>query len=1490
MKTKLLFFVTIISLLSGTLQLFVLQTKPNPVFAQTNVPLTQTTRAVPAQATNSVPATTPVQPSTLRNSAREPVSIYNTTGQNPDPFAARPVLFVEPSNPPATNPIVPNSSTPIPTARISSTPIPQPPIPPTPNSSVPNSPTSDELDKLREIYVPANELGAIFESAKDSLLIKRSEFDKLRKQAREVLLAIDREAAKVVSPVDAVLLASDYKIAVADLRAVIEGELEIEILTDDIVAIPLQLDRVSVIEAINIETKKPAALEVKTKTPPIAQSQQRPQAENPNDQTQLLILQGKKKHKIKIVATTPLEIDSTRQRITFRLPYGVKNSLRLAISGDVELKSGASVISRKVEEHAGANNTKSLTTQFELLPNSGNGNRPQTDLTMSLNSHRASTYQAVIAKSIQFAEVTEQYERLHATVSLTEMHQGIANVEFDIPAGFEITDVAAVLLDKWNVEKGGQKDGQKGETKSDRLKLKFREQLSGLTTIHLSAIKVSPLSREKTADWKFPIFNPVNVAANSVVLGLLVEQELEMTDLASDKLYQIDPLTLRNAIPPSVLNTVPGSPLIRLASAWYAPRDQFSVKANFKRPKADCNVETREVLVLADKTPALQIDYVITARMGKIFETIIETPEGWKIASIVSADGKVLEFREAGNEKTAQNKRQIIVQFPYGIIPGETFRFSLSATGNVDGWFTVDNEKKIIYPQFNIIGTTNSQGKIGIKYGGEEDWEIIPVADENLIPLDESVKQNSFPNVTNLTRVPNKPVAAANIYPAAQPIKTVLAYEYLTKPFKLELKLEKLQPRLNVKAASIYSFTPTLLNVNHELWFTAKHASTQRLAFLLPIETSGTPSIEKINDRVLPTTNVGGNNSHATTINPAIGIYRQSEIKETFNSEVEINGKKYRRWEILLSQPQAGLLKFNVNFDMPIEQNTINDFVRHPFKLPVIIAENVAWQSDIIAIQGDEELDLHILTGSKTNDTESSETAKVDGKINVLRPVDVGMLAGMHRQPGKRLIGVYSVTQDGGDVVVMVQKNPLLALVSAVIENVTVTVQLGGSAESGTIYSVSYDICTDGVSVRFMLPKNDEIWSVKLDGQTIKPQRVNDEILIPIQQQLKNNTQTNLQQTQSNNNRLRRIELVYHSKNNSLRNVRLSFPSLSVKRAEGEVVIPARANEYGYEEIIACGIPSPYTVIPVMQTRWVVIPPTGYIVTKIGDKIVTESKKFDPAILKIFNAGVGVIGAVAYSESDWSQYWEWLPTWNIGDIKYFTEATIPKQSASAVYESRQQFARDANEDEEAFKEDASNTFNRSNKAKAKPLEKSDRKNSSGGGKRSSSGMELHEVNSDVSGIAEPVQFDGSTQSAQQVLPSSVIQYSPQSMRRLKSVQPVTVVINHDLGSGTNYSLVGTKGIQEISVKLSRLSGRVLLGCVSYCVVLFIGLLFIKSDYTRKVRFIFVVFVVGTVFVFVPFFDSFAVIFNAAVYASLTTAIIFIITAIFVTIKRKIKKQ
>ena len=67
----------------------------------------------------------------------------------------------------------------------------------------------------------------------------------------------------------------------------------------------------------------------------------------------VLFVEGRGEHHLALEMVAPLETTAARQVLNFRLPRPAADSLRLTVPGDVELKSGADVISRAVDKAAG---------------------------------------------------------------------------------------------------------------------------------------------------------------------------------------------------------------------------------------------------------------------------------------------------------------------------------------------------------------------------------------------------------------------------------------------------------------------------------------------------------------------------------------------------------------------------------------------------------------------------------------------------------------------------------------------------------------------------------------------------------------------------------------------------------------------------------------------------------------------------------------------------------------------------------------------------------------------------------------------------------------------------------------------------------------------------------------------------------------------------------------------------------------------------------
>ena len=216
--------------------------------------------------------------------------------------------------------------------------------------------------------------------------------------------------------------------------------------------------------------------------------------------------------------------------------------LRLTAPGDVEIKEGADVVSRTVDDAA-------KVTRFELLPREGD-----TSLVMTLNSHLQRHQRAVVARSVLIDEVTQAYEKLHATVSLGILYRAVDRFSFAVPEGFEITEVGSPLLARWDVrQEGGRK----------LLNLRLREQTTETVVLKIAAIRTP----SRLDAWRAPRLEPLDVVGSVTVLGLLVEDRLKAESLAPGGLIPIDTSVLSRSLPETVLEGGPGSP----ASASWRP-------------------------------------------------------------------------------------------------------------------------------------------------------------------------------------------------------------------------------------------------------------------------------------------------------------------------------------------------------------------------------------------------------------------------------------------------------------------------------------------------------------------------------------------------------------------------------------------------------------------------------------------------------------------------------------------------------------------------------------------------------------------------------------------------------------------------------------------------------------------------------------------------------------------------------------------------------
>ena len=615
----------------------------------------------------------------------------------------------------------------------------------------------------REIYVPFSDLHVLLEQQPKRVLLGREEYNDLVKKAKK--------APETHAPRPAAIIAADYAVTAGQQRAELKGTLSIDVLEDGLHALPLDLNGVGL---------------------QIAKLDGRNAAIGRGDAGQLLLfVEGLGRHELILEMVAPLETTAARQVLNFRLPRPAAVKLRLTAPGDVEVKGGADVIGRAVDEAA-------RVTRFELLPREGD-----TSLLMTLNSHLQRQQQAVVARSVLVDEVTEAYEKLHATISLSVLYRAVDHFRFVVPEGFEITEVSSPLLARWDVQPDGPRK---------LLNVRLREQTTDTVVLNLSAIKTP----SRLEGWRAPRLEPLDVVGQVAVVGLLVEDRLQAESLAAEGLIPIDAAVLSQALPQSVLGAAPGTPPLRAVAAWYAPQGEFSLTARYKKPPAEMAVTTSLLLIVADKGHEVLGGLSLLPQVEKRFAFDLTVPAGWQVTSVTAAGEQPLPFERYA---TADAAGRVRVAVPAGMPVGEEFKVNFRALRIPTGWLAEWPSAAVEFPRFAVEGATRDEGAIAVDV--RDDITVRPEKLQQLTPLDAAEKPKY-----GLKDVP-----------------TTLAYRYENPKYAASLVVQRTKPRLTARTFSFLRIDPDGLNCHYELVYTVEEARTQRLALSLPKDTPASVAI-----------------------------------------------------------------------------------------------------------------------------------------------------------------------------------------------------------------------------------------------------------------------------------------------------------------------------------------------------------------------------------------------------------------------------------------------------------------------------------------------------------------------------------------------------------------------------------------------------------------------------------------------------------------------
>ena len=629
-------------------------------------------------------------------------------------------------------------------------------------------PPTKQPEVVREIFVPFEDLNVILKSGVRRVFMKRQQY--------EEMLARVRTSPGEPPPVKALVLSALYKGSLKQDRARITGTLQVDVLEDGLQQLPLRFSGVG-IRAATLD-KTPAPL-----------------ARGPDGRI-VLFVEGRGQHTLVLDLLAPLQASAAEQALNIQVPTPPSTKLQLVVPGNVEVKSGAAVVSRKLTAD---------TTELELLPPGG-----PLSVVMSLNNRAAQTRQVVVARSVLVDEVTKAYERLHAQVSMSVLYGEAAQFRFALPDGFEVSQVESPLLAQWAVE---GKDAQRVLT------VKLREPAAGTVSMNIVLIKTAVA----LDDWQLPRLTPLDVAGQVAVVGLVAEERLDAEQITASGLITIENQVLMWSIPKSVLQTEPGAPAIRSIVTYFAPQADYGLTARFVQPPAQHEVVSNLMLTVSESELALRASFTVVPTAERLFELEIEMPKGWHVTSVRGADGQVvLHEQEEGD--TASLLR---IRVPKGAPVRVPTVFQIAAVSVPENWLNDWKQNKLTFPAFVVRNAVQDIGALAVV--AQDDLIVRADRIEGLIPLNQQDRARY-----GLADVP-----------------TALAYFYDRQPYRASLTVERRDPWITARTYSFLTVLPDSLKAHYEVDFLVQQAGVRKLIIELPADTPDSISIQGMDGAAL---------------------------------------------------------------------------------------------------------------------------------------------------------------------------------------------------------------------------------------------------------------------------------------------------------------------------------------------------------------------------------------------------------------------------------------------------------------------------------------------------------------------------------------------------------------------------------------------------------------------------------------------------------------
>ena len=547
---------------------------------------------------------------------------------------------------------------------------------------------TDGPPRIRNVYIPADQLKVLFGSSSKGVLMPRDEILALWREARSHV------QTETVPPADAVLAQAAYEARLDDHELRVTGRIEIAKLRGDWQAVDLPFGGLA-IESAQL-AGQPARFGLK------------------DDGALFLLLKEEGRVELELEMSAPLASKGGDLATTLRLPPAPASEMLIRLDQGKQLQVGETTL-----QPDGADNDQQV---FRVAVD-------PTGLVLLVVSDRfagGNRAPLVFASSRSVGHVEPAGLRWQVNLDLDVYARQADSFQLQLPGSVDVAEVEAPQLAGWTIEE--QADGTAVVT------LTFRKPFLGRRAVRLLGLAPVPIATQ----WNVPTVKVLQAASHvgQVLVHSSPSLRVEVGTLAGIRPERLSPPAGDPVDSDPGSTSMPGDEAntndTPLAFAFWDEGFELPLRVIPRRRTLQASVAT---LVEVNRAGvALRSSVTVQPRYAPIFDVQMQLPPDWQVTSVMSADQPVeWESVQPAGADTAADAALQTVRFDLvkPLNPGQSLEIALTAERHPDGWLEREEGfNELPLPELRLAGADEVEGTVLVQAPPDVELLVSDLSDD----------------------------------------------------------------------------------------------------------------------------------------------------------------------------------------------------------------------------------------------------------------------------------------------------------------------------------------------------------------------------------------------------------------------------------------------------------------------------------------------------------------------------------------------------------------------------------------------------------------------------------------------------------------------------------------------------------------------------------------------------------------------------------------